>query len=156
MIKKILLLTLLASFSINVSFANLKDGANALSRGDYKAALMEFRPLAEKGNVNAQYWLGWSYGGINNYENQFKWYKLAAEQGHILAQNDLGTLYGFGQGVEKDDKKLFEWKLKAAKAGEWSAQRDLVYLYSNGIGTDKNLLEALRWSEKIDKEKGKQ
>jgi len=32
-------------------------------------------------------------------EESYKWYKMAAERGHVMAQNNLGALYYLGQGV---------------------------------------------------------
>jgi TPR repeat protein len=32
-------------------------------------------------------------------EESFKWYKMAADRGHVMAQNNLGALYYLGQGV---------------------------------------------------------
>ena len=39
------------------------EGLAAARRGDYVTALREFRPLAERGDANAQYRLGSMYGG---------------------------------------------------------------------------------------------
>ncbi|MDA0653367.1 MAG: hypothetical protein O3C49_08845, partial [Proteobacteria bacterium] len=41
--------------------AGYDEGMAAHSRGDYAAALREWRPLAEQGNADAQYNLGYMY-----------------------------------------------------------------------------------------------
>ena len=41
--------------------ADFKDGEAAHSRGDFVAALSEFRPLAMAGNAQAQFYLGFIY-----------------------------------------------------------------------------------------------
>ncbi|MDH3468638.1 MAG: hypothetical protein OES26_22545 [Gammaproteobacteria bacterium] len=38
--------------------ANFADGLAAAQRGDYDTAFQEFKPLAEQGYADAQYWLG--------------------------------------------------------------------------------------------------
>ena len=38
-------------------------------------------------------------GVVPNYQYGVKWYALAAEQGHALAQYNLGRLYYLGKGV---------------------------------------------------------
>ena len=40
---------------------NYADGVEAYNRGDYATALQEFRPLAEQGDVKAQFNLGFMY-----------------------------------------------------------------------------------------------
>ena len=71
---------------IDVTVAgDLQAGAGAYNRGDYAAALREWRPLAEQGNVDAQYGLGLIYDlGRDVPEDNteaVKWYRKAAEQG---------------------------------------------------------------------------
>jgi TPR repeat protein len=46
------------------------------------------------------------------------WYRLAAEQGHALAQYNLGTMVGSGRGVERDAVQAYLWMLLAANAGD--------------------------------------
>ena len=70
--------------------------------GDYATALREWEPLAEQGNVSAQYNLGQMYrrgqGVPQNYKTAVKWYRLAAEQGYASAQFNLGLMYDIGKG----------------------------------------------------------
>jgi len=59
---KILLLTLLLSTSlIGASYANFQDGLDVYDRGDYKAAVNEWKSLVKNGNAIAQYNLGLVY-----------------------------------------------------------------------------------------------
>ena len=52
-----------------------------------------YRKAAERGNVGAQYHLGYLYfsgrGVKMNYEEALKWYKLAAKQGNTFAKEFL-------------------------------------------------------------------
>ena len=69
--------------------ADLQSGLDAYERGDYEAALIQFRPLAEQGNAEAQLYLGimYEYGkGVPwNPVQAFNWYRKAAESGHPKA-----------------------------------------------------------------------
>ena len=42
---------------------------------------------------------------------------MAAEQGEVNSQVNLGICYFYGQGVEKDSKEAFKWFKEAAKQG---------------------------------------
>jgi hypothetical protein len=76
--------------------------SDAYESGDYATALREFKPLAEQGDVSAQYNLGQMYrdgeGVPENAEIAMKWYRLAAEQGLADSQYNLGVMYRDGQG----------------------------------------------------------
>jgi uncharacterized protein len=47
----------------------------------------------------------------------FKYYKRAAEAGHVDAQTNLGVCYLNGTGVEVDKVKGVKWFRKAAESG---------------------------------------
>ena len=97
------------------------EGLAAYRRGDYDAALREWRPLAEQGHADAQYSLGAMYGnghGIPQDDKAtVKWFRKAAEQGHTKAQFNLGAMYGNGQGVPQDDEAAVKWYRRAAEQG---------------------------------------
>ncbi len=91
----------------------LYDAAVAYTNGDYTTAFNLFKPLAEQGNADAQFRLGFMYhtgeGVLQDYREAMKWYRLAAEQGHAGAQHNLGVMYHNGEGVKKDNKKAHMW-----------------------------------------------
>ncbi|MBM3508219.1 MAG: SEL1-like repeat protein, partial [Alphaproteobacteria bacterium] len=62
-------------------------GLEAYGRGDYAAALKEWRPLAEQGDAIAQALLGFMYaegqGVPQDHAEAVKWYRRAAEQGDV-------------------------------------------------------------------------
>jgi len=76
---------------------NIDKGKEAAWRGDYAAALAELRPLAERGNADAQYSLAGLYRdgrGVPRDDAQAAaWYRRAAEAGSWWAAFDLGMLY---------------------------------------------------------------
>ena len=95
---KILLPTLFLSFSsIGISYADFQNGMNAFDKGEYKIALKEFKPLANRGDIDAQYILGVMYddgkGVTKDNKQAIKWYRKAADQGDIDAQNNLDAIY---------------------------------------------------------------
>lgn len=72
------------------------------------------------------------------------WLPLA-ESGHVLAQTLIGSMYAYGQGVEKNDQQAFKWLSRAAKLGSAQAQYNLAILYENGFGTTQSSQQALKW-----------
>jgi hypothetical protein len=71
---------------------------------------------------------------------------LAANQGHSMAQTELGTLYRHGAGVPKDDLKAFNLYLAASWQGNPHAQFELAEMYELGVGVNSNIAEAYAWA----------
>jgi hypothetical protein len=83
-----------------IALASIQDsdkGDAAYERGDYAAALREWRPLVEQGDAKAQYDLGLMYkhglGVERDYGEAVKWFRLAAERGEVEAQSSLSFAY---------------------------------------------------------------
>jgi len=92
---------------------DLDRGMEALEAGDYAAALEVWRPLAEVGNEQAQFFIAIMYFGglgvLQDYVETVKWCRLAAEQGFAECQGALGELYENGHGVPQDNVKAHMW-----------------------------------------------
>lgn len=91
-----------------------EDGNAAYERGDYATALNMHRPLAEHGDMRAQFALGfmysWGMGVARNDQEAAKWYGLAAGQGFAGAQYALGLMYRAGAvGVPRDYQVAERW-----------------------------------------------
>ena len=114
-----------------------------------KAALKELRPLAEKGDAQAQFKLGFMYDRGNGVPQDFQeaasWYRKAAEQGNAPAQFYLGQIYDLGKGVEQDYKEAAIWYSKAAEQKEALAQLNLGFLYEQGQGVPVDMVQAYKW-----------
>jgi TPR repeat protein len=99
----LLALTFLFLFSGSVYSDDFQEGWNAYKNNDYKKAYKLWLPLAEQGNVTAQYNLGHmcekGKGVPQNYKEAVRLYRLSAEQGDVDAQLKLGVSYGMGRGV---------------------------------------------------------
>jgi TPR repeat protein len=89
------------------AFGGFADGLEAFERKDYAVALAEWRPLAEKGMIEAQYNLGLlysnGYGVEADLTEALKWYLAAAEQGYARAQFRVGEIYEADQGGIQQD-----------------------------------------------------
>ena len=100
-------------------------GIEAWQRADYAAAVAIWRPLAERGNVEAAFNLGQAYrlgrGVPINIAAAVTWYQRAALKGHPDAQATLGLLL-FDNG---DQARGLRWLKAAAEQGE--ARSLLVY-----------------------------
>ncbi len=75
-------------------------------------------------------------------------YLKAANAGHVLAQNRLGTMYRTGRGVKPNNEKAVEWYRKAAAQGHASAQHSLSWMNKKGRGEKQGNNEAGRWHAK--------
>ena len=118
------LIMLLGSAGVS-SAADFQRGLAAHKQGDFKAALREWKPLAEQGDARAQSLLGGMYelgkGVPQDDKAAAKWYRLAAEQGNAYAQNKLGWMYGSGRGVPQDHIYAHMWFNLAAASGNEQA-----------------------------------
>src|SRR5260370_28730225 len=90
-----------------VAAQTVQDGLEALNKKDYQTALQIWRPLAERGDVQAQYNLARMYDeglGIPMDDVEaVNWYRKAAEQGLVQAQGRLGVMYRRGRGLPEDE-----------------------------------------------------
>jgi len=112
---------LLSSASTEIPAGPIEDATAALERRDFAIALQLLRPLAERGNADAQMKLGFLYvagGGIpQDYGAAVKWFHLAADQGQANAQCFLGLMYFEGRGVPRDYVSAHMWLNSAAAGG---------------------------------------
>ncbi len=128
---------------------DLQKGGDAYNAGDYATALQEWTPLAEAGNVSAQYNLGVMYkngqGVPQDYAEAVRLYRLAADQGDANAQKNLGDMYANGQGVLQDNAEAVRWYRLAVEAGHEEAQAYLGFMYWFGIGVPQDNVTAHMW-----------
>lgn len=146
------LLALAAWLSSTAAVAGLKEGYEALSRKDYVTAANEYRPLAERGDPEAQYRIGRMYEFGNGYPQDkaqgIAWIRKAAAQGHADAEQELGVVYATGDGVKQDNVQAVAWFRKAAEQGDATAQYNLGLMYAKGQGVAKDYEQAADWWRK--------
>ncbi len=73
------------------------------------------------------------------------WYRQAAEDGYLLAINNLGYLYQYGRGVPVNHEEAFRLFQEAADGGDAYAFNNLGKLYQQGQGVPRNYSEAVTW-----------
>lgn len=121
-------------------------GDAAYRSGDYATALREFRPLAERGNAQAQYNLGYRYhigqGVTHDNKEAWKWFRKSAEQGYAKAQAMLGVMYQY---LAEDAKEAVKWYRKSAEQGHAEAQELLGQMYADGLGVTQDNIYAHMW-----------
>ena len=78
-----------------------------------------------------------------------KWIRRAAEQGDALAQNNLGAMHYFGQGVEKDYVDAYAWFNLAAAHGYDSAAESRDKL--EGRMSPRQVADAQKRTEELKK-----
>ena len=118
-------------------------------RGDFTAALREWRPLAEEGDARAQYYLGIMHAngeGVPENDRQAAyWFQKSARQGNSQSQYHLGAMYANGEGVPEDDPQAVYWFRKSAKQGDARAQFNLGVMYEFGEGVPEDDRQAVNW-----------
>src|SRR5258708_16143812 len=100
---------------------SLRQGKDAVSRGNYDQEARLFTPYARRGNARAQAMLGFMYenglGAPQAYDAAVELYSRAAERGDPSAQYLLGLMYDKGHGVDRDEVLAYKWlSLPAASA----------------------------------------
>ena len=145
------ILSLALAFGAGAALAqDFQKGMAAAQEGDYATALQEWRPLADLGNLTAQYNLGWMYdngtGVLQDYAEALKWYRLAAEQGNAAAQFNLAVMYTKGEGVLQDYAEAVKWYRLAAEQGNAKAQYNLAVVYGNGVGVLQDNVRTHMWN----------
>jgi TPR repeat protein len=129
----------------------LEDGMAAYHEKDYAKAVEAWRPLAEKGDANAQYYFGTLFaegkGVAQSDSTAFTWFERAANGGNADAQYNVGASYAAGAGVAKSYAEAGKWFRRAADQGMVFAQVNLGLLYAAGNGVPQDNVEAFKWLE---------
>jgi cell division septation protein DedD len=133
---------LAAHFLVSPALADVKAGVDAWQRGNYTAAIAEWRPLADAGVPDAQFNLGQAYklgrGVPADLKSSQSWYEKAALQGHEEAQTNLGLIM-FQSGQQE---AAMVWIRKAADRGDPRAEFILATALFNGDNVAKDLPRA--------------
>ncbi len=81
----------------------------------------------------------------SDYETAFRHWEPLAIRGNAHAQNMLGYMYRYGQGLEQDYEKARHWYRQAAEQGHAKAQNNLGVMYRLGLGGIQDFKEAFQW-----------
>jgi uncharacterized protein len=123
----------------------LEDAVTAMRSGDFAEAYCIMRPLAEKGDADAQYNIGWMYMngyGLRVNDNlALEWWQKAAAQGHSDASFSIGMLYSLGDGeISSDPDKAIDNYLVAAIDGHEDA---IAILKAMMLRNDKSIIDRM-------------
>ncbi len=115
---------------------------------DTAKAVQLYRSAAEHGYPEAQNLMGILYAtGTNGVTQEDKqaidWFQKAADQGFAKAEKNLGDMYFFGHGVDKDYATALAWYGKAADQQFADAQFRLGFMYEKGLGVDQSNQNAI-------------
>lgn len=94
----------------------------------------ELHTRAERGDAEAQYKLGENsidLGYPATYPKGYFWYSKAAEQGHPMAQYELGLLHFYGYGTDKNPVLAYKW-ITLARTTTNEREREWIFKRSGG------------------------
>jgi TPR repeat protein len=126
------------TLAAGTAFADTKAGYDLWMGGKYPEAVAQWRPLADRGDADAQFDLGQAYklgrGVPQDLRTAQSWFEKAAQQGHLQAQTLLGLIL-FQNG---ERERAMPWLRKGADAGDPRAQYVLGTALFNGdiLGKD--------------------
>lgn len=124
------------------ALADVKDGVDAWSRGEYSTAIREWKGPAERGDPDAQFNLAQAYRMGRGVELDLpkaeQLYQQAASRGHLQAADNYGLLL-FQRG---ERSKAMPYIHAAADRGDSRAQYVLGLAYFNGDNVPKDWVRA--------------
>lgn len=113
---------------------------------------------AIKGDLEAQFHVGEKYlsgrdaGSAAEKQKRLaravRWFRRAAENGHVPSQYRLATLYELGSGTPRNYTEASKWYRRAAEAGHVKAMHNLAVLLAQGQGMPLDHEAAAKWFQK--------
>ena len=121
---------------------------------DIHCAMSYFKEAADNGIAMAAYQMGRIYetGCAEDLPadqlQSFKWYARAAKEGLPEAENNLGSCYFFGRGVDVNYEKAFLLYKSSAEKGNNEAEMNVGICYAAGKGVKQDYALAYTWWKK--------
>ena len=132
----------LAALAVSPAFADVKDGVDAWSRGDFAAAIAEWQGPAAAGDADAMFNLAQAYrlgrGVPQDLTRAEDLYRRAAEGGHLQAADTYGLML-FQEGRREIAMPYIE---AAARRGDPRSQYLLGIAHFNGDVAPKDWVKA--------------
>lgn len=134
-----------AQYRTGVCFQN---GLGVFSNAN--KAVYWYKKAAESCNSVRKYYLATTYHWLlpkdfHDYNKAYKLYQEAFEEGVAEAADNIGEMYTYGIGVEKNDNIAVEWYNKGASAGSAWSMYHLYRAYMNGQGIEEDVDKARQW-----------
>lgn len=124
------------------AFADVKDGVDAWSRGEFKDAVKQWRDPANKGDPDAQFNMAQAYklgrGVKQDLNIAAEWYAKAAKQGHLQAADSFGHLLHYQGKVVA----ALPYLQASSERGDPRAQYLLATELFNGVHLQKDWVGA--------------
>ena len=124
------------------ALADVKAGVDAWGRGEYDAAVKQWRDPALKGDPDAQFNMGQAYkmgrGVKADLNVALDWYKRAAVQGHLQAADSYGHLLHYRNRIPE----ALPYLQASADRGDPRAQYLLGTELFNGVHIAKDWVRA--------------
>lgn len=145
-----ILLTLVMLFAVGCcKAATFEEGWVYAYKNDYTTAVKIWLPLAEAGDMRAQYDVAVCYNdgkGVPKDEAKaVEWYIKSAEQGFLFAQWNLALMYDYGTGTKQNFPEALRWYEAAGNQGMSNAMFNAGAMHEVGAGTPKNWEMAKKW-----------
>lgn len=126
--RRLLISMILLAACVTPGRADFMNALAAYDAGAYRVAFIEWRRLAEAGDVEARVALAGLYEsglGVSQDDRAAAgWYERAARQGHLVARLNIGEFYSRGIGVARDRARAWVWLSLAADGGsDWARRR---------------------------------
>jgi hypothetical protein len=116
-------------------------GLLALEKKDNENAKKLFLEAANAGYAPAQHKMGYMSG---RGREALGWYQKAAAQGYPNSIHNLGTIYRYGEGIQRDDELAFQYYMEAADMEFPESMLLVGYSYANGEGVPSDQGKALQ------------
>ncbi|KAI8888324.1 HCP-like protein [Backusella circina FSU 941] len=116
------------------------------STNEYQASLFMCKHIAEHGDTDVQFQVGFAYEYSvlePNYMEAYKWYTMAKDS-HKDAMYHLGLLYEKGLGVSQSYQKSNQLYQQASQLGSSDALYQLGNVYRHGRGVEIDSEKAIR------------
>jgi len=145
--RKLILTTVFVTTATAVIAGPFENGAAAFKRGDYRAAMENWRTLTTDPMVQNDFGIMYKDGkGVpQNNATAVQWFSRSAAAGNSLGQNNLGGMYRDGLGVHRDYSRAITFFRAAAQQGNAAAQVNLGLMLGQGQGVRPNYVSAYMW-----------
>ena len=136
------------------AWAGFTEAINYFDNQQYAQSFAEFKPLADKGDERAQYYVAYMYlnglGVIQNTQNGVDYLNRSKDQEYEKALSLLGYLHSIGKFVELDKKKALDFYLKAAELEDNDALLNLGVMYYTADGVKQDTDKAIEYFQRVD------
>jgi len=117
-------------------------------RNGYKIKYHQLKKSVKKNDAEGLCELGLVCRDLGEYKEAYSYFEQSYKQGFIWALTNLGSLYCFGKGVEKNIKKAIALWQEAGEQNDAEACYKLSVIYYDWDGIEKDYDKALYWRKK--------